>query len=216
MRILAAGDSALVIELEPVIDPIVNARVIAIADAVRELGRSDILDIVPTYRSVAVYFDPLRVDAEELRVTLGQVAESAGEPAVDDRPPIDVPVCYGGEYGPDLPIVAQFGSCSEDEVIRLHSAPLYRVYMIGFLPGRAYMASVDPRIAAPRHAAPRLKVPAGAVGIARRQTGFGSSESPSGWQIIGRTSLQQFDIAREPPFLFRPGDRVRFVPVERL
>ncbi len=214
LEIRAAGDSALVVELAPRIDPAINAHAIAIAKALRELGRSDLLDIVPTYRSVAVYFDPLKTDASELRATVARVSESVGELAIPERPPIEVPVCYGGEYGPDLPSVARFGNCSEAEVVRLHSDRLYRVYMLGFMPGRAYMALVDPRIAVPRHPTPRLKVPAGSVGIARQQTGFGSAESPSGWQIIGRTSVQQFDLTRERPFLFEAGDTVRFVPVE--
>jgi inhibitor of KinA len=125
-----------------------------------------------------------------------------------------VPVQYGGEYGPDLPAVAAFGRCTEEEVVRLHAERVYRVFMLGFLPGFAYMGEVDRRIAAPRLDAPRAHVAAGSVGIAGRQTAVYPLDSPGGWQIIGRTNVEPFVARREQPFLFRSADRIQFVPVD--
>jgi KipI family sensor histidine kinase inhibitor len=131
---------------------------------------------------------------------------------VPERAAIDIPVIYGGAGGPDLEAVAELAGCPVSEVIARHAARTYRVYMLGFVPGFAYMGTVDPAIAAPRHRVPRERVPAGSVGIAGQQTGVYPVESPGGWQLIGRTSTVMFDAARTPPSLLSPGDRVRFVP----
>jgi antagonist of KipI len=205
-----AGDAGLLLELEPVIDPRVNARAIAIASAVRATGIAGVRDVVSTFRSVAVYFDPLATDIRALRDSLEQAAASAGE--VGRGKQIEVPVAYGGESGPDLGEVAAFAGLTPAQVIARHAAADYRVYMLGFLPGFAYMGVVAPEIAAPRRAAPRLRVPAGSVGIAGPQTAVYPRDSPGGWQIIGRTAIEVFDPARTPPALFAPGDSVRVVP----
>jgi inhibitor of KinA len=133
-----------------------------------------------------------------------------GESSADART-VEVPVSYGGGDGPDLAAVAAFAGCPEDEVIRLHTATEYRVYMLGFLPGFPYMGLVNEKIAMPRLDSPRLRVPPGSVGIAGLQTGIYPFESPGGWRIIGRTALRLFDESRPDPFLFKAGDRVRFV-----
>jgi inhibitor of KinA len=125
-----------------------------------------------------------------------------------------VPVCYGGEFGPDLAAVAAFGGVAAADVIRLHAARTYRVYMLGFVPGFAYMGTVDERIAAPRRAEPRPRVPAGSVGIAGSQTGIYPSSTPGGWQLVGRTPIAPFDLSRARPFLFDAGVSVRFHPIE--
>jgi inhibitor of KinA len=134
---------------------------------------------------------------------------------IADRKPIDIPVHYGGDDGPDLATVARFAECSEEEVITRHSQRIYRVYMLGFVPGFSYMGRVDPSIAAPRHRVPRLHVPAGSVGIAGGQTGVYPVDSPGGWQLIGRTDTVMFDADRDRPSLLSAGDLVRFVPVTR-
>ena len=208
-----AGDSALLLELEAVIDPAVNARAIAIAAAVAEERLPGVRDVIPTYRSVAVHFDPLVTDVDVLRESMRRAANvpsAAVRGAV-----IEVPVRYGGEYGPDLDEVAAYANISPHAVIARHSATDYRVFMLGFLPGFAYMGTVDESIAAPRKATPRTRIPAGSVGIAGRQTGIYPRESPGGWQLIGRTAVQVFDPWRERPALFAPGDQVRFVPERR-
>ena len=226
-RIREAGDSALLLEVgathapavQGTLDEEVNARAIAIAEAVRREGIPGVRDVVSTFHSVAVYFDPLSTDAAAVAASLRQASDiaalSAGAGSGFSRTSgriVEVPMAYGGEAGPDLDAVAAFGGCSPQKVIERHASRTYRVFMLGFLPGFAYMASVDETIAAPRRAAPRVRVPAGSVGVAGRQTAVYPHESPGGWQIIGRTPLKVFDAAATPPALFSPGDQVRFVP----
>jgi inhibitor of KinA len=127
-----------------------------------------------------------------------------------------VDVCYGGDLGPDLADVAAFAKVTEDEVVRLHSATTYRVYIVGFVPGFPYMASVHPHLALPRRTTPRTRVPAGSVAIAAGQTGIYPIETPGGWHLIGRTRVKPYDASRAEPFLFKPGDRVRFHPIDRM
>jgi inhibitor of KinA len=157
-----------------------------------------------------VHFDPAVADRDALEAELARLAETA-QSDVRDGSTIEIPVVYGGEAGPDLPAVADFGRCSEADVVRLHTGTPYRVYMIGFLPGFAYMGTVDPRIAMPRLDTPRLQVSAGSVGIAGSQTGVYPCETPGGWRIIGRTPVKLFDPTRAEPSLLKTGDRVRFV-----
>lgn len=205
-----AGDSALLVELEERIDEAVNARALAIAAAIRDAKLRGIRDVVPTYRSVAVYFDPLVAPPDEIR----GVIEAACRVPVRERQGrhVDVPVAYGGECGPDLAEVAAFAGLDEQAVVARHAERTYRVFMLGFLPGFPYMGLVDAAIAAPRKTTPRVRVAAGSVGIAGRQTGIYPRESPGGWQIIGRTPLSLFDPRRVPPALLAPGDTVRFQP----
>lgn len=204
-----AGDAALLVELAQVIDPDVNASAIAIARRIAALNLSGVRDVVPTYRSVAIHFDPGRTDAAALSDQVSVASRETG--TVADGPLVEVPVVYGGEHGPDLGEVAEWAGVSPADVIARHTAGTYRVFMLGFLPGFAYMGTVDPTIAAPRRSTPRLRVPAGSVGIAGGQTGIYPMASPGGWQIIGRTSARLFDPARMPPALLAAGDRVRFV-----
>ena len=211
-RIRDAGDSALLLELEPVIDPQVNARAVAVAASVRRASIPGVRDVVPTFQAVAVYFDPLATDVDAVRAALEHGLESPA-PFADGRT-LEVPVVYGGDAGPDLGEVAAFAGMTPQNVIELHAAATYRVYMLGFLPGFAYLGTVDARIAAPRRAVPRLKITGGSVGIAGRQTGIYPHASPGGWQIIGRTALDVFDPERSPAPLFAPGDSVRFVRVK--
>ena len=210
-RIRDAGDSALLIEWDEAIDPAINARAIATAAAIREAAFSGLRDVVSTFRSVAVSFDPMKVEPEGLRAALARLSEEP-RPVVQGET-IEVPVAYGGEGGPDLAAVAEWAGLSADAVIDRHSSTEYRVFMLGFLPGFAYLGSVDAAIAAPRRATPRLRVPAGSVGIAGRQTGIYPRESPGGWQLIGRSAVKVFDATRDRPSLFAPGDAVCFRPV---
>ena len=214
-RIVAAGDSAIFVEFEDRIDPGVNARTIAFAEAITAANVAGVRDVVPAYRSAAIYFDPLRTDSAAL---MASVEREAGRPASSPAAavaPVRIPVCYGGELGPDLPGVAAFAKAAEEDVVRLHADGTYRVFMLGFVPGFAYLGTVDDRIAMPRHATPRVRVPSGSVGIAGIQTGVYPSETPGGWQLIGRTPVKPFDPFRDPPFLMKAGDAVQFYPIER-
>jgi inhibitor of KinA len=214
-RIVHAGDSALIVEFDERIDPEVNARAIACAEAIQAAHVAGVRDIVPTYRSVAVYFDPLRTDHDALIGCLEREAASFRPAAAVERAPVRIPVCYGGDLGPDLTGVASFARMGESDVVRLHAETIYRVFMLGFVPGFAYLGVVDERIAMPRRATPRVRVPAGSVGIAGGQTGVYSAETPGGWQLIGRTPLKPFDAARADPFLMKAGDAVQFYPIGR-
>lgn len=214
-RFREAGDSGALLQWEPVIDAAVNARAIAVADAVRSKRIAGVRDVVSTFRSVAVHFDPLIASIETVREALLSSATTSTAFASSGRV-VEVPVTYGRDEGPDLSEVAAMTGMTEAEIVRRHADATYRVFMLGFLPGFAYMASVDESIAVPRRATPRVKVPAGSVGIAGRQTGIYPIDSPGGWRIVGRTSLPVFDPTRPQPCLFAPGDSVRFVEEVRL
>jgi inhibitor of KinA len=214
-RIVPAGDSVLVVEFDERIDPAVNARAIAVADAIQAAGLPGVRDVVPTYRSVAVYFDPLRTDYSTLHALIERQAGQAPPDAAAQRPPVRIPVCYGGDFGPDLESVAASAKLTADEVVRLHAGPTYRVFMLGFVAGFAYMGIVDSRIAVPRHSSPRVRVPLGSVGVAGVQTGIYPAETPGGWQLIGRTPVKPFDPSRAEPFLLKAGDAVQFYPIDR-
>lgn len=214
MTIRECGDAMLLVEFDPVIDPIVNARVIAMAARLRARGASGVRDVAPGYCTVGVHFDPLQTDLGALEQAIADAAGAVEAlETVGQTPPIEIAVIYGGDAGPDLEAVALQAGCSPAEVVERHAARTYRVYMLGFVPGFAYMGQVDPGIAAPRHRVPRERVPAGSVGIAGQQTGVYPVESPGGWQLIGRTSSVMFDPARARPSLLAPGDLVRFVPL---
>lgn len=211
-RIRAAGDSALVLRLGDTIDPVINRRALEIAARLRERQDAAVRDVVVGYASVTVYFDPLVMAPAVVGERLEQAERSARASRPGEPRRIAIPTVYGGDAGPDLPEVAAFASCGEDEVIARHSARAYRVYLLGFLPGFPYMGLVDERIAMPRRDSPRPRVPAGSVGIAGRQTGVYPTTSPGGWRLIGRTEVALFDPERAEPAWLRPGDTVRFTP----
>ena len=221
VRIVRAGDAALIVELENRIDPAVNETAVALAKAIQAGALPGVRDVVPTYRSVAIHFEPLRTDYDELRARVeawcagdGSVHQSGTRPPYGDPSPVRVPVCYAGAFGPDLADVAAFAEVSEAEAVRLHTSRIYRVFMLGFMPGFPYMGIVDERIAAPRLSTPRARVAAGSVGIAGRQTGIYPISTPGGWRVIGRTPLKPFDLSRREPVLFNPGDAVEFYAID--
>src|SRR3954447_1953258 len=209
-RLLRAGDAAWLVELPERIEPVVNARGIDIAARVGGAELACVLDVVVGYRSVMVFLDPMHDGADGIEPRLRSiVAEPPGD-TVARGTSVEVPVCYDGGFGPDLADVAAFARCAVGEVIERHLAVEYRVFVVGFVPGFAYMAPVDPRIAAPRRTTPRVRVPRGSVAIAAGQTGIYPADTPGGWNLIGRTPLRPYAPDRSEPFLFQPGDRVRF------
>jgi KipI family sensor histidine kinase inhibitor len=213
-RLVYAGDSLLVVEMGEKIDAQVNARVVRLSERLQQLNVPGVRDVVPTYRSAAVHFDPLRTDVGALVDAINAATRAEETASINTRALHRIPVTYGGISGPDLPEVARFAGLSEEEVVELHSRTKYRVFMLGFVPGFAYMGTVDPRIAAPRRKVPRERVAAGSVGIAGSQTGIYSMETPGGWQLIGSTTLRLFDLERAEPFALKPGDVVEFYPVD--
>jgi len=214
IQIAAAGDAALLVRPPQVIDVQLNAWCVAFADEVTQRYGAAVRDAVVGYASVTVYFDPLLVDPAWFERELQDRAAGMPKTAPRSGAVVDVPVLYGGEMGPDIEDVARFGGCGVDDVIAWHSAVAYRVYLVGFVPGFAYLGTVDPRIAAPRRATPRLAVPAGSVAIAAGQTGIYPDVTPGGWNVIGRTPLVPFDPARAKPCVFTPGDQVRFRAID--
>ena len=197
------------------IDPEVNHRAAVLAFRLRRQWGAVLRDVVVGYCTVTAYFDPLYVDARWLEAEIRTAAEEESEAPLPPARAVEIPVCYDADLGPDLEDVAAFGSCSVEEVIALHSSRAYRVYMVGFVPGFAYLAEVDPRIAAPRRPTPRTAVPPRSVAIAGGQTGVYPTATPGGWNIIGRTSLVPYDPHRPDPALLRVGDEVRFTAVTR-
>jgi KipI family sensor histidine kinase inhibitor len=214
MKIRHTGDTMLLVEIAGhVVDPLVNERAIRLAARLQDRLGARVRDIVPAYCAVGVHYDPLRTDLEALERVIREEARQVAVSALSDRPVVEVPVRYGGDDGPDLDAVAEWANCTPAEVIERHAARTYRVFMLGFVPGFAYMGRVDSRIAAPRRRVPRERVPAGSVGIAGEQTGVYPIATPGGWQLIGRTDAVMFEGTRTPPSLVRPGDAVRFVPI---
>ena len=220
LRVEALGDRALLVILGKGIDPGVNDQVHKLAALLRGRRLPGVHDLVPAYATIAVHYDPAAWSGgkvpphEALRREILRLWKSAGSAPLPNPRLVEIPVCYGGAFGPDLAEVAALCALSEEEVVTRHTAVSYRVYMIGFSPGFAYLGGLDATIAAPRRATPRTAVPAGSVGIAGMQTGIYPLASPGGWQIIGRTPEHLFLPAQEHPCLLNPGDRLRFVPID--
>lgn len=213
MKCRLAGDSLVMLELGATIDPHLHARVVQLAAALSAASLPGVTDVVPAYGTIGIHFQPLVTDLARLQATVQRIDASLPDVPVTGGHLHEIPVYYGGDDGPDLADVAAWASCSEDAVVARHSEVDYRVYVLGFVPGFAYLGTVDPRIAAPRRRVPRELVPAGSVGIAGAQSGIYPSSTPGGWQLIGRTSTVLFDQRRTPGALLAPGDRVRFIPV---
>ena len=209
---LPAGDRALVLQLGETIDPVTSAHLIALAAQVEAAGWPGVCEIVPTYRSLLVCYDPETLRGAELEVRLRDLWERRGEARAEGRL-WHVPCLYGGEVGQDLEALAEMKGMTPEEVVALHAGALYRVYMIGFAPGFAYLGGLPGPLHTPRLPVPRQHIPAGAVGIGGQQASINSVAGPSGWRFIGWTPWQTFDPRRPEPVLFRAGDRIRFRPV---
>ncbi len=216
VNILKAGDGGIVIDFGSHIAPAVNAQVHRLARAIAQAMPELASELVPTYRSLMVYFNPLLASRQSLeariRELLQGIAGTTGQ--AEQATVVEIPVCYGGEYGPDLAHVAGHNGLGVDEVIAIHTSEPYLVYMLGFTPGFPYLGGMSERIATPRLAQPRVAIPAGSVGIAGSQTGIYPIESPGGWQLIGRTPLRVFNPQAANPFLFSAGDYLRFCAVD--
>lgn len=213
-RILPLGDATVLVQFGDEIEPAVNGRVHALAALLEASPPEGLIETVPAYGTLLVHYDPLLISftqmREILRGRLTQVEETAGNRSIPRRR-LEVPVRYGGGHGPDLESVAQHLHLSVGQVVRLHSERTYTVYMMGFTPGFPYMGKLDEALVMPRLETPRTRVPAGTVAIAGSQTGIYPIASPGGWRLIGWTPLRLFDPAADSPFLFAPGDEVKFL-----
>ncbi len=208
------GDSGVLAVFGQSIEEGINARVTALYQAVKRAAIPGVLETVPAFCSLLVRYDPLRTDWEEVSRMLLRLEKNTATVESGAGRIVEIPVCYGGKYGEDLPFVASHAGISESEVISLHAQNPYRIYMLRFLPGFPYLGGLNPLIHTPRLANPRTLIPAGSVGIGGEQTGIYPLESPGGWQLIGRTPLRLFRPEQGENLPYRAGDRIRFVPID--
>lgn len=212
-KYLNAGDKALVIEFSDKISDEVNSKVRSMMIAINQRKLECIVEIIPTYRSLMVHYNPLKIEYDELINSLKDIEQNLGNIEIPPPKVIEIPTLYGGEYGPDIENVAKHNNLSIDEVIKIHSSKEYLIYMLGFTPGFPYLGGMDKSLETPRLQVPRTKIPAGSVGIASKQTGIYPIDSPGGWQLIGRTPLKLFDINKENPFLLSAGSYIKFISI---
>lgn len=215
------GDAALLLRWGDRIDAALNREVHGAASRLEAARPAWLIDLVPAYATLALHIDldafapgetPLAAAERWLRACLHDAA--AAGPAERTGRLVEIPVCYGGDHGPDLDAVAREAGMTPGEAVARHAAADYRVAMLGFAPGFPYLLGLDPALALPRLSTPRTRVPAGSVAIGGAQTGIYPRESPGGWRVIGRTPLALFDPLDDPPARLAPGDRVRFVAID--
>jgi len=214
-RFYYMGDRGLLLEFGDEIAPEINEKVRRMALAIRREVIEGIIEIVPTYRSLLIIYNPLIISLKGLEERLERLEKTLQQTPFPKPGLTRIPVVYDEPYGPDLDYVAQYHQIASAEVIRLHCSKPYLIYMIGFMPGYPYMGELPEALTTPRLKTPRLSVPAGSVAIAQRQTGIYPVESPGGWQIIGRTPVKLFDPGKEPPALLRMGELVQFYPITK-
>ena len=212
-KFLSSGDSAITVEFGNEISAEINACVHALDKALHKKNILGIVETVPTFRSLLIIYDPCITGGEKLKAKITKLCGDLEASSEGRKRIIEIPVLYGGEYGEDLKDVAEINKLTEDEVIKIHSGTDYLIYMLGFLPGFAYLGGLDPRLHTPRLDSPRTCIPAGSVGIGGAQTGVYPLASPGGWQLLGRTPVSVFDRQRPEPILYRAGDLVHFVPI---
>lgn len=214
LKLKAVGDRALSIELGTEIEESVNIRVTELSRRIAAARPPGILEVVPAFTSLLVYYDPLQTDYSRLQILITNLAEDSTRTAGRSGKLVEIPVCYGGRYGEDLSFVARHAGLTEKEVIKIHSGRDYRIFMLGFLPGFPYLGGIDERLVTPRLDSPRNRIPAGSVGIGGAQTGIYPLASPGGWRLIGRTPLKLFRPDQPDRILYEAGDIIRFVPVD--
>lgn len=214
-KFLSSGDSAITVEFGNEISAEINACVHALDKAVHEKNIPGIIETVPTFRSLLIIYDPCITGGEKLKAKIAKLCRDLKASSENRKKIIEIPVLYGGEYGEDLKDVAKINNLTEEEVIKIHSGTDYLIYMLGFLPGFAYLGGLDDRIKTPRLQNPRTKIHVGAVGIGGEQTGIYPLASPGGWRLIGTTPVKPYDPERAEPILYSAGDYIRFVPIDK-
>lgn len=213
IKYMPAGDSSLVMEFGNSIDPDINGKISDMLMRIEENIIDGISEMIPTYRSILIIYNPLLITYNELVDYLKETSSKSSFSKKHQARIIEIPTIYGGEYGPDINFVAEQNNLTLEEVINLHSSIDYLVYMLGFTPGFAYLGGMDKRIETPRLKIPRTNIPAGSVGIAGNQTGIYSIKSPGGWQLIGKTPVKLYDPRAKLPILLNAGDYLRFTRV---
>lgn len=207
------GDQAIVIEVGSEINEQTQNHVRVISSLLETHAPEWMIEFIPAFTTVSVFYDPLLILYNEVKIELTAQLEKASEMAVPPSRTVEIPVCYGGDYGPDLEFVAQHNGLSTEKVIRIHTEGSYTIHMIGFAPGFPYLGGMPAEIAAPRRESPRVRIPERSVGIAGKQTGIYPISTPGGWQLIGRTPIRLFVPEQEIPSLLRAGDTIRFLQI---
>lgn len=215
-KYLICGDSALNMEFGNEISQEINDKIRAVTTLIENKKIKGINEVVPTYRSLMIHYNPLLVEYEELVSLLREMEENIMNIELPLPELIEIPVLYGGRWGPDIENVAHHNNLSVEDVIRIHTSSEYLIYMLGFTPGFPYLGGMDKRIATPRLQSPRTKIPAGSVGIAGEQTGVYPVQSPGGWQLIGSTPLELFNPVRENPILLKSGNYIVFKSIDEV
>lgn len=210
-----AGDTGLIVEFGKKIDPDINNRVRAMQRALKKQTIKGIKEIIPSYTSLLLIYDPLQTDFQNLINLIEDIEKNLDTSQIVPGEVVKIPVCYGDDLGPDIENVEKSSGLSRDEVIKLHCEPEYLIYMIGFTPGFPFLGGLNEKLFTPRLKTPRVSVPKGSVGIANNQTGMYPIASPGGWQLIGQTPLNLFALHRKNPFLYKAGDRIKFIPVSK-
>lgn len=213
-KFLPAGDKSLIIEFGDSISQEINKKIRNMYIALEKSNLEGLSEMIPTYRSLLISYNPLKLKYSNLCEKLREYEENLNDADSEPAKVVKIPTVYGGEYGPDMEFVAQHNDLSVDEVINIHSSQNYLIYMLGFTPGFPYLGGMSEKIETPRLKTPRTKIPGGSVGIAGKQTGIYPIDSPGGWQLIGRTPVKLYDPFAEPPVLLNAGDYVRFVPID--
>ena len=213
-QITDIGDSALMVVLGEGVNPITNSLVHTMVREIQDSGWPGIREVVPVYSSFVVHYDPLKLSSIALTTFIENIHGSVDSKNSSGKRRIILPTFYGGDFGPDLDSVEELTGCSLEEIVKIHSETDYLVYALGFSPGFPYLGDLDSRLHCPRLDSPRVEVPAGSVAIAETQTGVYPVPSPGGWRLIGKTPVSLFNPLRDLPALLRPGDRLRFVPIE--
>jgi KipI family sensor histidine kinase inhibitor len=196
------------------ISPEINRKISSTVQLMKEQHIEGIVDVIPTYCSLLVNYDPLVIGYKDLKKRLEGLVKVDVKSGEGKKTIVEIPVCYGGEYGPDIANIAEHAGLTEEEVIKIHSSKDYLIYMLGFLPGFTYLGGLDERIHTPRLASPRIKIRAGSVGIGGSQTGIYPLDSPGGWQLMGMTPVKTYDPDREVPILVEAGQYIRFIPID--
>lgn len=209
-RFLFAGDLGLLVEFGDKIGPEINQKVRKIFLTLEKVAIDGITEAVPTYRSILIFYDPSKISFGQLQQEILNIDQKLEEVTIPPPETIEIPVLYGGEYGPDLDFVAQHNGLTPEEVIEIHTSGTYLIYMIGFTPGFPFLGGLSERLFTPRLKTPRAVVPAGSVGIANNQTGIYPIDSPGGWQLIGRSPLKLYNPCRENPILLKAGNYIKF------
>ncbi len=214
-QILPAGDKAVNVTFERQVSVTINQQIAQLQQRLTQLGVDGITGFLPAFRTLTVFYEPAQISLQQLKATINTAMLDGHQNTVSTVKRVHIPVCYDTDFGPDLANVATRAHLTSKAVIERHSQPDYLIYMLGFLPGFAYLGGLDPQIATPRLATPRLKIAPGSVGIAGEQTGMYPIESPGGWQIIGRTPLRLFQPESDQPFYYQTGDYIHFDVISR-